>query len=89
MSLLLSVLCILLTLYVVVLIVRIILSWVTSLPEPVRPLARFVGALTDPVLRPFRGLIPPVRLGGAALDLSPILLFLLIGLVRNFICAGA
>lgn len=86
MSLLQSLLCIAVTLYLFVLIVRIILSWVTSLPEPIRPFARFVGALTDPVLRPFRGLLPPIRLGGAALDLSPILLFVLIGILRRFIC---
>lgn len=86
MNLLISLLCIALTLYVIILIARIILSWVSSLPDPIRPIAGFVTSLTDPVLRPFRGLIPPVRLGGAALDLSPILLFLLIGIVRSWIC---
>ena len=86
MSMLLNVVCFVLTLYLFVLIVRIILTWVSSLPDPLRPVARFVGSLTDPVLRHFRGLIPPVRLGGAALDLSPILLFLLLGLLRGFVC---
>lgn len=89
MNLILQILCILLQLYIVVLIARIILSWVPNLPEPIRPVARAVGSVTDPVLRPIRGLIPPVRLGGAALDLSPILLFLAIGIVSNLLCQAA
>lgn len=86
MNLLLGIVCIALQLYVVVLIVRIVLTWVPNLPEPIQPLARLVRLVTDPVLRPFRGLIPSIQLGGAALDLSPILLFLLINLVISFLC---
>lgn len=86
MNLLLGIVCIALQLYVVVLIVRIVLTWVPNLPEPIQPLARMVRLVTDPVLRPFRGLIPSIQLGGAALDLSPILLFLLINLVIRFLC---
>lgn len=58
-------------LFVVLLIVRALLSWF-----PVRPgttLARFVGLLarvTDPVLAPLRRVIPPVRAGGMAIDLT-------------------
>lgn len=74
-------LCYALWIYYVVLLVRIILSWVPSLPEPVAPIARFVQALTDPVLAPLRGVVPPIRMGGVALDLSPILVFILIGFI--------
>lgn len=76
-----GILCSAVTVYYVILIVRIILTWVPTLPEPIQPFARLVRGLTDPVLRPFRGLIPSVQLGGAALDLSPILLFLLLSLI--------
>jgi YggT family protein len=80
-------LCIALTIYWVILIVRIILSWVPSPPEPVRPLARGVRAATDPLLTPLRGLIPPVRIGpGAALDLSPLLLFFAVYILRGLLC---
>lgn len=67
--------CLLLRLYYLVLIVRIILSWVPSLPDPVQPLARAIRALTDPLLIPLRRVIPPVRIGPGALDLSPLVLF--------------
>ncbi len=76
-----GILCSLVTLYYLVLIVRIILSWVRSVPEPIQPLANAVRAVTDPVLNPVRGLIPPVRIGAAALDLSPIIVFLVLSIV--------
>lgn len=78
--------CLALTIYWIILIVRIILSWVPSLPEPVLPLARAVSAVTDPVLTPLRGLLPPVRIGAGALDLSPLLLFFGISILQRLIC---
>lgn len=87
---LLQVLCIALDLYYLILLVRIILSWVPSLPEPVQPVARGVRAVTDPLLDPLRGLIPPVRIGAGALDLSPLILFFGIIILRALLCpAGA
>lgn len=68
-------LCAVLQIYLVVLIARIILSWVPSLPEPLLPIARGLRAVTDPILTPLRNAIPPVRLGAAALDLSPLIVF--------------
>lgn len=47
---------------------EVILSWV----NPNAPIAPMVNALTDPVLRPFRRVLPTI--GG--IDLSPILAFL-------------
>ncbi len=70
-----TLLCALLQLYMLVLIARIILSWVPSLPEPLLPLARFLSALTDPILRPLRNALPPLRIGAGALDLSPLIVF--------------
>jgi len=78
--------CLLLTLAYVVLIVRIILSWVPSLPEPVEPLARVVRSLTDPLLIPLRRMIPPVRIGAGALDLSPLVLFFGISILQSLFC---
>jgi len=78
--------CLVFTLYYVVLIVRIILSWVPSLPEPLEPLARFVRGLTDPLLIPLRRVIPPVRMGPGALDLSPLVLFFGISILSSLFC---
>lgn len=86
MNLLLDVFCIALQIYYIILIVRIVLSWIPSVPEPIRPLARGVRAVTDPLLIPLRGLLPSIRMGAMALDVSPILLFLAIVILRGVVC---
>ena len=83
----LGIFCTAVTVYYMILLVRIILSWVPALPDALRPIAEVVFRLTDPVLRPVRGLLPPVRLGGVALDLSPIIVFLALSLiVQPLVC---
>jgi YggT family protein len=86
MSVLSRLLCFVLTIYYVILLVRIVLSWVPSVPEPIRPLARGVRAVTDPLLVPLRGLLPSIRMGAMALDVSPILLFLAIVILQRVVC---
>lgn len=86
MSLLRDIVCFVLQVYYVILIVRIVLSWVPSVPEPVRPIARAVHAVTDPLLTPLRGLIPSIRMGAMALDVSPILLFVAIVILQSLVC---
>ena len=41
--------------------------------------------LTEPVLRPIRRLLPPLRVGAVALDLSPLIVFVLIALLRQVV----
>ncbi|CAN5729324.1 MAG: YggT family protein [Actinomycetota bacterium] len=89
MNIVLNVLCVALDLYFIALLLRIILSYVPALPEPLRPIARFVRSITDPLLLPLRGLIPPVRIGAGALDLSPLILFFAIRIVRGLLCSRA
>lgn len=81
-----AVICLLLQLYVLVLIARIVLSWIPSVPEPVAPLANGVRTLTDPVLEPVRRVLPPLRIGMAALDLSPIIVFIGIQILSGILC---
>jgi YggT family protein len=52
--------------YVLVIFVRIILSWI-RLPYSFNPLVRFVGDVTDPYLRLWRRVLPSF----GPLDLSP------------------
>lgn len=82
------VVCWLLNAYVVVLLLHVIFSWVPRPPEPIMPLVRGVGALVDPLLRPLRSVIPPLRMGGggAALDLSILVLFLGVILLQRAFC---
>lgn len=78
--------CLALQLYWFILIIRILLSWVPNVPDPIAPLARVVYQLTDPVLNPVRGLLPPIRTGSMAIDLSPILVFIAIQLIIGALC---
>ncbi len=60
--------------YLVLIFVRIIMSWIPRIPYN-RFLAgflKFVTDVTNPYLNLFRRILPPVRLGPGALDLSPI-----------------
>jgi YggT family protein len=75
----------LLAIYVWVLIARIVLDFIVGISGGRGPsgtaMVRTYGILydlTEPVLRPIRRLIPPLRIGVAALDLSPIIVFALI-----------
>jgi YggT family protein len=81
---------ILLTLYWLILLGRIILDLVRSLTggRGLSGLAVPYGILydlTEPVLRPIRRLLPPLRVGAVALDLSPILVFMLIVLLQRVV----
>jgi YggT family protein len=60
--------------YLVLIFIRIIVSWFRSVPyHPIlSAFLRFVDDVTNPYLNLFRRFIPPARLGPAALDLSPI-----------------
>jgi YggT family protein len=63
-------------LYTLVMLAYVIFSWVPRPPEPLVPIRLGSAAMVDPLLRPLRGVIPPLRLGGIALDLSIIILFI-------------
>ena len=67
----------LLQLYIVVIFVRVILSWFPSSPDsPLASVYRFVYAVTEPVLGPIRRVMPGVGVGGMGLDFSPIIVLL-------------
>lgn len=80
------VVCLLLQLYVLILIAHVIFSWVPRPPEPLQPVVAGVRAVTEPVLAPLRRVIPPLQLGGAALDLSILVVFFALVLLQGAIC---
>ncbi len=52
---------------------RILLDWVRVPGEhPVGKVRSALATIVDPILIPLRRIIPPVRMGGAALDLSAV-----------------
>ena len=75
-SLLASILSSILSLYFLILLVRVVLDWIQVFARHWRPrgivlvLANLVYALTDPPLRVIRRRVPLARLGGAGIDLS-------------------
>ncbi len=79
--------CYLLIIYWVLLLVRVFSSWFPIPPSgPVRRIMNVVYDLTEPVLRPVRGLLPPIRLGMMGFDLSPLLVFIVLGILQRAIC---
>lgn len=83
---LLTVVCWLLTLYWLVLLAHVVFSWVPRPPEPILPLVRGVRALVEPVAAPLRRVIPPLQLGGIGFDLSILILFFAVILLRGALC---
>jgi YggT family protein len=69
------------TVYIVLIFIRILSSWIPRMPQsgPLAAVVRFAGQTTDPYLNIFRRVLPPVGGSGLALDLSPMIgLFLLL-----------
>lgn len=80
-------LCTVLQLWLLAVFLRIVLSWFPAAEGG--GLARVtdvLGAVTDPVLSPVRAVLPPVRLGGMGLDLSPMVVLLVGSLLLRVIC---
>ncbi len=69
-----------LSIYLLVLLVRVLLSWFPNLDWS-NPVLSSVSAITDPYLNVFRGLIPP--LGG--IDLSALVAFIAIQLAQTLL----
>jgi YggT family protein len=77
-----SVLVALLQIYVLILFLSIVATWIPLRDgSPFLPAVRVLRALTDPVLNPLRRIIPPLTVGGVGLDLSPFILLLVLELV--------
>ncbi len=68
--------------YRLVLIAYVIIAWVPRMPEPLQPVARVIRKVVDPVLAPLRRVMPPLRIGGAALDLSILVLFFAVSILE-------
>lgn len=83
-----SLICRLLELYMLVLVVRVVLSWFPISPHGTgATLAGFLYLLTDPVLVRLRRVLPPIRLGTMALDLSPVAALAAISILMGFVCS--
>ena len=78
-------------LYILILIARLVLEYVTVFARDWRPkgplllLSEFVFTVTDPPLKLIRKAVPMVRLGTVSLDLSFLVLLIGIQIIRNLL----
>jgi YggT family protein len=75
--------CYVLTVYLVVLVARAVLSWFPQQPGGIlEQIQSVLFAVTEPVLRPARQFIPPAGM----FDLSFIVVFFVIVILRSIVC---
>jgi YggT family protein len=83
-----GIICYALFVYWIILLVRVILSWVQlfggRVPPALDPAVRVVYDVTEPVLALFRRYIPPVGM----FDISVLIVFIVLGVVRQIICTA-
>lgn len=69
----------LLEIYLLLLIATALMSWFqSSRSTAYRTIWVVLNAITEPVLRPIRKVIPAVRVGGSQLDLSIMVVFVVV-----------
>lgn len=73
--------------YSVLILIRILLTWVPRMPEnaALRTVVGFVEDITEPYLALFRRLIPPLRGGPGLIDISPIIAIFALVLVGSLV----
>ena len=64
-------------------IIRALLSWVN--PDPFNLIVRFINTVTEPMLEPFRRIIPSYKIG---IDLSPIFALILVWFLKLFLISS-
>jgi YggT family protein len=80
-----TILCPLITIYMVILIARAILSWFPVKPSsPIASVNRVLLDITEPVIAPVRRVIPPAGF----LDVSFLVVFIGLAIIRTLICGG-
>lgn len=82
-----SLVCTLLRVYLLVIFIRVIMSWIpTRHGGAAQKFSDVLHLLTEPVLGPVRRALPPLRTSTMAIDLSPIVVVVAISLISTIIC---
>jgi YggT family protein len=83
-----DILCAALTIFWLLLLLRVILSWARMfgfrppMTGPLRGGIDLLDRLTDPVLRPLQAVLPRPGIGGVGLDLSVLVAFVILWVLR-------
>ena len=78
-----------LTVFLVLLFLRLVLEYVFLLARSFRPtglvamLLELIYTVTDPPLKALRRVLPPLRIGGVSLDLAFLVLFVVVTILRS------
>lgn len=64
----------------ILIVIRALLTWVN--PDPSNPVVQFIERVTEPILYPFRQIIPSYKIG---IDLSPIFALLVLYFLKIFL----
>lgn len=72
-----------LTIYMWIIIIRAVLSWVN--PDPYNPIVQFLYRVTEPVMSQVRRLLP---IGNLGIDISPIIIILVIIFLQTFVVSS-
>lgn len=64
----------------ILLFIRVVLSWIPH--NRYNTIIEFIYKVTDPILNPFRDIVPSYKLG---IDLSPLFAFLALGMVKQLV----
>lgn len=68
--------------YTLLLLARIILSWIQV---PDNPIVSFIYDVTEPFLGLFRRLLPIANIGGMGMDFSPIIAFFVLQMLHTVV----
>jgi YggT family protein len=74
--------------YTILIFANILMSWIPTIPRSatLRPVLDFITETTNPYLNVFRRLMRPIGgPGGMALDISPILALIALGILNRII----
>lgn len=77
----------LIKIFYIALIVRVIFSWIPDPPSPLDKVDEIATLLTEWACAPLRRVIPPLPLGGIALDVSILVVFFLAQLASQLVAA--
>lgn len=86
-----EVLDLLLGIYLYILIGRLIFEWIQVFARQWQPtgvilvVAEAIYTVTDPPLKAIRRVVPPLRLGGVAIDLAFLILIILVSILRAIV----
>ncbi|MEY4654723.1 MAG: YggT family protein [Rhodoluna sp.] len=75
----------------IILLTRVLIEWIRALNPSFQPkgvilvIAEVSFMLTDWIVKPLSRLIKPIRIGGGYLDLSILVLFIALGIIRAWV----